>query len=84
MIHFWARRKHLAARPSNPSASQPGCAARALAHSSATCSAFIAGTSAMISPVAGFSTSIFAAAGAGDGASFTTATALSSPAVVEA
>src|SRR4051794_12777183 len=48
------------ARPSKPSASHPGFAARAFRTSSATCSAPRSGTWAMVSPVAGFSTAIVA------------------------
>jgi hypothetical protein len=47
-----------ALRPSKPSASQAGCAARARSTSPATSSALMSGTWAMISPVAGFSTGI--------------------------
>src|SRR4051794_17948256 len=47
-------------RPSKPSASHSGCAARALRTSSATCSAPRSGTWATVSPVAGFSTAIVA------------------------
>src|SRR3954469_23433251 len=49
------------ARPSKPSASQPGCAVRARAASSATCSADRSGTWPMVSPVAGFSTAMVGA-----------------------
>jgi hypothetical protein len=58
ITHFWARFSSCA-RASNPSASQPGCAARARATSSGTCSGATASTLATICPVAGFSTSIF-------------------------
>src|SRR5918996_2134019 len=55
--HFWARRR-MRPRPSKPSASQPGCAARARATTPATSSTDRAGTEAMTWPVAGFCTSI--------------------------
>src|SRR3954454_9632766 len=48
------------ARPSKPSASHSGCAARPFWASSATCSAPRSGTCAIVSPVAGFSTAIAA------------------------
>ena len=48
----------IALRPSNPSASHAGCAARARLTSPATSSALMSGTWATISPVAGFSTGI--------------------------
>src|SRR5688572_31225329 len=48
----------IALRPSKPSASHAGCAARARSTSPATSSAPMSGTWAMISPVAGFSTGI--------------------------
>ena len=58
MTHFCARLRTLA-RPSKPSASQPGCArARALDHAAATSSGLSAGTEAITSPVAGFCTSM--------------------------
>src|SRR5215211_6959000 len=60
--HFWARFR-IRARPSKPSASQPGWAARAFATSSDTRSMGTTGTLAMTSPVAGFSTSICRAGG---------------------
>ena len=62
-IHFW-QRFSTAARPSKPSASHPGWAARARATSSATCSGATTGTLAITFPVDGFSTSIVPAAAA--------------------
>jgi hypothetical protein len=59
--HFW-QRFITAARPSKPSASQPGCARRARSTSSATCSGGTTGTLAITFPVEGFSTSIVPAA----------------------
>src|SRR3954451_10081703 len=53
--HFCARRR-MRARPSKPSASQPGCAARARATMAATSSGCVAGIVRTICPVAGFST----------------------------
>jgi hypothetical protein len=55
VTHFWARRR-IRERPSKPSASHPGCAARARATTACTSSADSTGTVAMTSPVAGFST----------------------------
>src|SRR5215207_9166886 len=55
MTHFCARRR-MRSRPSWPSASHAGWAARARATISRTSSADRLGTDAMISPVAGFST----------------------------
>src|SRR5688572_29279830 len=48
----------IALRPSKPSASHAGCAARARSTRPATSSALMSGTWAMVSPVAGFSTGI--------------------------
>src|SRR4051794_25547573 len=55
--HFCARRM-IRPRPAKPSASHPGCAARALAAISLTSSGPRSGTVAMTWPVAGFSTSM--------------------------
>ena len=61
--HFW-QRFSTAARPSKPSASQPGWARRARSTSSAICSGGTTGTLAITFPVDGFSTSIVPAAAA--------------------
>jgi hypothetical protein len=55
--HFCARRR-TRARPSKPSASQAGCAARARATSARTSSGVTRGIVATRAPVAGFSTRI--------------------------
>jgi hypothetical protein len=55
--HFCARRRTFA-RPSKPSASHAGWAARARAASAATPAADVTATVAIRSPVAGFSTAI--------------------------
>jgi len=53
-------RRRTRARPSNPSACHPGCAARPRTASSATASGLRSGTCVISSPVAGFSTGISA------------------------
>src|SRR3954468_6452789 len=53
--------RNTSARPSKPSASQPGCAMRARFASPATSASAKSGTCPIVSPVAGFSTAIVAA-----------------------
>src|SRR3954452_9345724 len=53
--------RNTSARPSKPSASQPGCAMRARFASAATSASDRSGTCPIVSPVAGFSTAIVAA-----------------------